>query len=78
MYVRLAFAALRIRSRNRSAGRGVGRLLQAGQKGFAIWEKRKPNFDCGPSLGRGLRGIPKKCLGKMKDVADHGRTILWN
>ena len=20
----------------------------------------------------------KKCLGKMKDVAGHGRTVLWN
>jgi lipopolysaccharide transport system ATP-binding protein len=29
-------------------------------------------------LAVGDAEFQKKCLGKMKDVADHGRTILWN
>jgi hypothetical protein len=33
---------------------------------------------CGRGLGRQRRGVPKKFLGKMKDVAGHGRKNLWN
>jgi lipopolysaccharide transport system ATP-binding protein len=29
-------------------------------------------------LAVGDAEFQKKCLGKMKDVAGHGRTILWN
>jgi lipopolysaccharide transport system ATP-binding protein len=29
-------------------------------------------------LAVGDAEFPKKCMGKMKDVAGHGRTILWN
>jgi len=46
------------------------RVPQAGPQGFANREERKLNFDRGRSLGGGRRGIPKKCLGKMKDVAN--------
>jgi hypothetical protein len=78
MYMRLAFAvaahlepepepwAVR---RKTAAGRPAG-LRGSGEQ--------EPNFDCGRGSGRRGRGIPKKCLGKMKDVAGHGRTILWN
>ena len=54
------------------------RLPHAGPQGFANKVESKPNFNCGRGSGGGRRGIPKKCLGKMKDVAGHGRTILWN
>jgi energy-coupling factor transporter ATP-binding protein EcfA2 len=46
MYVRLAFAVaahLEPEPRRRAHR---DRLPQAGPQGFAIWEKRKPNFDC--------------------------------
>jgi lipopolysaccharide transport system ATP-binding protein len=29
-------------------------------------------------LAVGDAEFQKKCLGKMKNVAGHGRTILWN
>jgi hypothetical protein len=60
MYVRLAFAfAAHLEPEPRRQARR-GRLPQAGPKGFAIWEKRKPNFDRGRGLGRRRRGVPKK------------------
>ena len=60
MYVRLAFAfAAHLEPEPRRQARR-GRLPQAGPKDFAIWEKRKPNFDRGRGLGRRRRGVPKK------------------
>lgn len=46
-------------ARTQAAGLLHGRLPQAGPKGFANREERKPNFDRGRGLGGGRRGIPK-------------------
>ena len=82
MYVRLAFAvAAHLEPEPRRWARR-DRLPQAGPQGFANRVESKPNFDCGrggarPRAGDGRseiadqafserRGIPKKCLGKIR------------
>jgi lipopolysaccharide transport system ATP-binding protein len=78
MYVRLAFAVAAHLEPEPRRRVHRDRLPHAGPEGFVTWDKRKPNFDRGRGFGGWRRGVPKKCLGKMKDVAGHGRTILWN
>jgi hypothetical protein len=64
MYVRLAFAvAAHLEPEPRRQARR-DRLPLAGPKGFATWDKRKPNFDRGRGLGGGRRGVPKKMPGQ--------------
>jgi hypothetical protein len=46
MYVRLAFAVAAHLEPEPRRRVHRDRLPQAGPQGFAIWEKRKPNFDC--------------------------------
>jgi len=61
MYVRLAAFAVAAHLEPEPRRRAHrDRLPQAGPQGFAIWEKRKPNFDHGLGLGGGRCGIPKK------------------
>jgi hypothetical protein len=68
----------RIWSPNRSAGWRGGRLPQAGPKGFVARESENQILIVDEVLAVGDAEFQKKCLGKMKDVAGHGRTILWN
>jgi len=65
-------------SLNRGAGRAeIGCRRQARR---ALRTERSANqiLIVDEVLAVGDAEFQKKCLGKMKDVAGHGRTILWN
>jgi ABC-type polysaccharide/polyol phosphate transport system ATPase subunit len=57
--------------------RALGCRMQARRALRTRW-RGNPILIVDEVLAVGDAEFPKKCMGKMKDVAGHGRTILWN
>jgi lipopolysaccharide transport system ATP-binding protein len=79
MHVRLAFAvAAHLEPEPRRSGGGEIGCRRQARRALRTGRIANQILIVDEVLAVGDAEFQKKCLGKMKDVAGEGRTVLWN